>query len=166
MAKKVDNAVQTLLDLIDEAYDQTAWHGPNLKFALRGVTAEAAAWTPNKGRHSIREIVLHAAFWKNQVRHRFLRSSHRDFPFRGRNWFAVDDGGGEWSEKSWRPLRNLLHEQHRLLRQAVAGLSARQLTAPAGPKGQSVTDNVVGIALHDVYHAGQIQLLKRLMQSR
>ncbi|MGH9431846.1 MAG: DinB family protein [Terriglobia bacterium] len=164
MAKNADQAVQTLVDLIDEAYDHTAWHGPNLKSALRGVTAEMAAWTPEQGRHSIREIVLHAAYWKHQVRRRLSKSNVPAFPARGYNWFSFQKGSGEWNERAWKSLRVLLEGQHRDLRQAVAGLSAVHLASPAGRKGQSVTDNVVGVALHDVYHAGQIQLLKRLMQ--
>lgn len=158
-------AVQALLDLIDEAFDHPAWHGPNLKSSLRGVTAEMAAWAPGKGRHSIREVVLHAAYWKYQVWRRLSGSRKVAFPVRGRNWFTMGGGPGSWNEKSWKALRVLLEGRHRQLRQAVAGLSAKRLAEPAGRKGQSVRDNVVGIALHDVYHAGQIQLLKRLIQA-
>ncbi len=157
-------AVQTLLDLIDEAYDHSAWHGPNLKSSLRGITAEMAAWVPDKGRHSIREIVLHAAYWKHQVRRRLSNSDREAFPVRGSNWFHLNGDAGSWNEKSWKARRVLLEGQHCELRQAVAGLSDKRLAEPAGRKGQSAADNVMGIALHDVYHAGQIQLLKRLMQ--
>ena len=165
MAKKRDAVAQTLIGLIDEAYDHPAWHGPNLKSALRGVSAAMAGWAPGKGRHSIREIALHAAFWKYQARRRLSQSKLAVFPVRGYNWFSLEKGDGAWNEKSWKSLRVLLEDQHQELRQIVSGLSSKQLAEPAGRKGQSVKDNVKGVALHDVYHAGQIQLIKRLWQT-
>ena len=64
------NVVRLLLAAIDEAYERKAWHGTNLRGALRGVTARQAAWRPAAGRHNLWEIALHAAYWKYAVRRR------------------------------------------------------------------------------------------------
>ncbi len=55
--------MRVLLGLIDQAFDQKAWHGTNLRGSLRGLTSRQALWRPAPGRHNIREIVLHAAYW-------------------------------------------------------------------------------------------------------
>src|SRR5688572_21914148 len=51
-----------LLASIDEAYEKKAWHGPNLRGTLRGVTADEASWRPGEGRHNIWELTVHAAY--------------------------------------------------------------------------------------------------------
>jgi hypothetical protein len=57
----VDSA-KLVLALIDEAYQNKTWHGPNLWQSLKGVSARQAAWRPGRGRHNIWEVVLHAAY--------------------------------------------------------------------------------------------------------
>src|ERR1700687_2302885 len=51
-----------LLRMLDDAYQRKAWHGPNLRGSLRGVTAEEAQWRPAKGRHNIGELTVHCAY--------------------------------------------------------------------------------------------------------
>src|SRR5713101_8707856 len=60
--------IEHLLGLLDEAYRRAAWHGPNLRGSIRGLTAREAAWRPKAGRHNIWEIVAHTAYWKYAVR--------------------------------------------------------------------------------------------------
>ena len=54
--------IHLLIDLLDEAYDRKSWHGPNLRSAIRGVTAPQAALRPSPGNHNIWEYTLHAAY--------------------------------------------------------------------------------------------------------
>ncbi len=147
-----DSASALLLQMLDEAFEKKTWHGPNLKGSLRGVTAEDAAWRPAPGRHNIWELAVHAAYWKYAV-HRRLRGGPRgSFALRGSNWFARP---AVRNEKAWREDRALLLREHRKLRQAVAD--------PGGEKQLRARLRMIfGVAFHDVYHAGQIQLLKKL----
>lgn len=150
-----------LLRFIDEAFDRRSWHGTNLRGSIRGLTADAAAWRPAPGRHNIWELVVHAAYWKYAVRRRLLGEKRGSFPLEGSNWFARPQSG-ESRAAQWRRDVRLLAEQHRALREAVAGLPE---TAFAKRAPRSPFDNlslVTGAAAHDLYHAGQIQLLKRL----
>ena len=145
-------AARLLLQIIDHGYETKAWHGPNLTQSLRGVTAKDAAWRPQPGRHNIWEIALHAAYWKYTVRRRLRGDPRGSFPASGSNWFLRP---ASLTEKAWRQDRALLDREHRKLRAAVAGL--RRVRA------KRVRWHVIfGVAFHDVYHAGQIQLLKRL----
>jgi len=155
--------IDLLLRLLDEAYSCKAWHGPNLRGAIRGLDPRVAAWRPQAGRHNIWEIVVHCAYWKYAVRRRILGEKRGAFPLRGSNWFVRPAAA---SSQAWRSDVALLQDMHHRLRSVVAGLSPRDLKRI--PRGSRVPNLAVvsGIAAHDIYHAGQIQLLKRLIGGR
>src|SRR3972149_5682686 len=156
----MDKSVDVLLHALDEAFDRKAWHGTNLRGSIRGLSALDAAWRPGKGRHNIWEIVVHAAYWKYAVRRRLLEETRGSFPLKGSNWFVRPE---ELSEEAWREDIRLLETVHRAMRNAVAELRATDLAViPRGSKNSNLV-TISGIASHDVYHAGQIQLIKRLM---
>ncbi len=150
---------EQILALIDEAYERQPWHGPNLAGSLRGVTAARALWRPAPGRHNIWEIAVHAAYWKYAVRRRITGEKRGAFPLTGSNWFTR---AGEPDPVRWKDDRALLAEQHRRMRACLTALTDRDLDRR--PRGSKVSTlrMVQGIAAHDIYHAGQIQLLKRL----
>lgn len=150
-------ATRVLLALIDQAYDRRSWHGTNLRGSLRGVSAAQAAWRPGARRHNIWEIAVHAAYWKYAVWRRITDAKRGSFELKGSNWF--EKAG---SDPVWRADLALLERTHRQLRAAVAGLSARALARKDRRSPFTVADLVAGAAAHDLYHAGQIQLLKRL----
>lgn len=150
--------IALLVRILDESYERKAWHGPNLKGSIRGLTPAQALWRPQAGRHCIAEHVIHAAYWKYAVRRRLDGGARGTFPLRGSNWFAVES----LSADEWRRYVALLDAQHRALRETILNLPAERLTeVPPGAKIPNAM-TVSGIASHDVYHAGQIQLLKRL----
>ncbi len=156
---KKSGMIAVLLHLIDEAYDRQAWHGPNLRGSIRGTTAQEAAWRPGPRRHSAWEVVVHAAYWKYIVWRRLTGAKRGSFPVQGSNWFPRPDAV---AGRSWREDIALLEDEHRRLRSAIAGLRDSDLMKK--PPGSTATRLrlVAGIAAHDIYHAGQIQLLKRL----
>ncbi len=161
-ASTPNSEIQLLLDIIDQAYDHPAWHGINLRGSIRRLTAEQAAWRPAPGRHNIREIVIHAAYWKYAVRRRLLGEKRGSFPLKGSNWFLRPDVA---TDKAWRNDVALLEESHRSLRDAIAVLSPRALPERTARKKFTNAAVIYGVASHDLYHAGQIQLLKRLRVS-
>jgi hypothetical protein len=166
-----------LLALIDSAYDHRSWHGPNLRGALRGVTAAQAAWRPAPARHpstplgvtlsqskghNIWELAVHAAYWKYVAVRRLTGAKRGSFDLKGSNWF---ERSGQLTATQWRRDLELLEQSHRTFRQTVASLTSRDL-ARRPPKTEFTNFGLVsGVAAHDLYHAGQIQLLKRLMPS-
>ena len=154
-------AVEILLQIIDESYHQRAWHGANLRGSIKGVTIEEAAWRPAPGRHNIWEIVVHCAYWKYIVRRRILGEKKGSFPLKGSNWFKRPIAA---TEKAWRADIALLENTHRSMHGAIAGLTSSSLKK--NPSGSTWTNlqTISGIASHDVYHAGQIQMLKRLQK--
>jgi len=151
--------IALLLALLDQSYDKKAWHGPNLRGSIRRLSATEAAWRPHAQRHNIAEHVVHAAYWKYAVRRRLLGEKRGSFPLKGSNWFVVPES---LSEETWRGYISLLDEQHRSLRQAVAEFPEARLHRPSPGSRYVAAEMIYGIASHDLYHVGQIQLLKRL----
>ncbi len=156
-----NSEVGLLLEIIDQAYERRAWHGTNLRGSIRGLTAEQAAWRPGSKRHNIWEITVHAAYWKYAVRRRLLGEKRGSFPLKGSNWFRRPF---ENTAEAWRADVALLDETHRSMREAIAGISPSQLHKIQGNTQYRYAQLIYGIASHDLYHAGQIQLLKRLQQ--
>jgi hypothetical protein len=154
-----DGEVEILLDLLDEAFARKSWHGTNLRGSIRGLDPALAGWHPGPGRHSIREIVVHAAYWKYAVWRRLAGQKRGSFALEGSNWFARP---GPADPKGWAEDVGLLSGEHKRLREAVERLTPAALRQV--PKGSrfTVAGLVRGIAAHDLYHAGQIQLLKKL----
>ncbi len=137
-----------LLHILDDAYARKAWHGTNLRGSLRGVTPEQALWRPATARHNIWELVVHCAYWKYAVRRRLTGEKRGAFARKGSNWFRTDEA------QNWKEDLRLLSDQHRALRNAVAHAGSQQL--------ENTERLIYGVAAHDVYHTGQIQLIKRL----
>ncbi|MBI3786753.1 MAG: DinB family protein [Ignavibacteriales bacterium] len=157
----MDKEIILLLHLLDEGYERKAWHGPNLRGSIRGLTFKEAARRPGPRRHNIWEIVVHCAYWKYAVRRRISGEKRGSFPLKGSNWI---ERPVQKTEAAWQADINLLQETHIALREAVEELSTKDLDAI--PRGSTVPTRAVvsGIAFHDVYHAGQIQLLKKIVK--
>ncbi|MSO83189.1 MAG: DinB family protein [Acidobacteria bacterium] len=166
-----------LLSILDAAYDHKSWHGTNLRGSIRGLSVLQAAWRPSPKRHNIWELVVHAAYWKYTALRRLTGAPRGSFPLKGSNWFvrgaALDERGDTsdaqgnvLDERAWRDAVALLDRTHRSLRAAVAKLPVSQLAKT--PAGSEVSNFALlsGLAAHDLYHAGQIQLLKRLFRDR
>jgi hypothetical protein len=104
---------------------------------------------------------LHAAYWKYTVRRRLRSDARGSFALKGSNWFPVP---ATLSPAEWKAHVALLESEHRLLRQTILTFSADRLHEVSPGAKVSHLATIMGIAAHDVYHAGQIQLLKRLEQ--
>jgi hypothetical protein len=148
-----------LLRLLDVCYEKKAWHGPNLRGAIRGLDPDSAAWRPAPGRHNIWEIIVHAAYWKYAVRRRLLGEKRGSFPLPGSNWFPRPVAV---TPAALRADIALLDAMHVSMLQAIAALPPSDLAGIPGGSSLSRGEFIAGVAAHDVYHAGQIQLLKRL----
>jgi DinB superfamily len=159
--KHQSEAVRSLLGALDQAYDHRAWHGTNLRGSLRGLTPAQALWRPAPGRHNIWEEVLHAAYWKYAVRQRLIAGKRGAFPLKGSNWFSSPSPA---AAAEWKQALALLREFHQLLRQTVVEFAPARLGRPVHGSKWSAFDSILGAAFHDIYHSGQIQLLKRLQK--
>jgi hypothetical protein len=146
-----------LLAALDRAYDLKSWHGPNLKGSLRGVSPAVAFFRPGPERHSVYDLALPAAYWKYVVRRRLSGEKRGSFALPGSNFFLAP---ARSSPKEIDSARSLLEREHRALRELVEELPEHAFAARFGRwTGEAV---ISGAAAHDLYHAGQIQLLRKL----
>ena len=158
----------TLLALVDEAFDRKAWHGTTLFGSLRGVSAATAAWRPAPSRHNIWEVAVHAAYWKYAVRRLLTGEKRGSFALKGSNWFekpgagTAAAGNARSLDREWASDVKALAEEHRRLREAIERFPEAALSKRLTGKAYDAAFTIRGIAAHDLYHAGQIQLLKKL----
>jgi len=156
----MDARNRLLVGILEGAFGGKGWQGTTLLGSLRGVTAARATWRPGRRRHGIWELALHAAYWKYAVWRRLTGQAQRGtFPRAPSDWPAVP---ARPTAAAWRADIRLLRETHVQLVAAVAALPPNRLGARS-PTGQwTHAQMIAGVAAHDAYHTGQIQLIKKL----
>ncbi|MDP3774577.1 MAG: DinB family protein [Gemmatimonadales bacterium] len=160
---RMDGRIALLLEFLDQAFDSHSWHGTTLRGALKGLTPREALWRPGSKRHNIWELVLHAAYWKYAVARRLAGAPRGSFPRAPSNWPRLP---ARPDAAAWVADVALLDIQHVLLRETVRRLSPAKLDARS-PKGTwTNAEQIHGVAAHDGYHTGQVQLIKRLNEER
>ena len=158
---KIDPRIGLLLEIMDQAFDRRSWHGTTLRGSLRGVTPAEALWRPGPGRHNIWELTVHAAYWKYAVRRRLAGDAAGSFARKPSNWPEVSSGP---DARAWKGDIVLLEGEHRLLREVVRTMPPARLNARSPQGVWSNGEEIHGVVAHDLYHTGQIQLIKKLMR--
>jgi hypothetical protein len=142
--------------LLREGYGPGAWHGPDLKAAVADVTPALALWRPGPSRHNIAEIALHHAYYVRSARAQVSGQNPEPFVIDGEDWFVV----GEERTLPWDNIRATVETEHGRLRELIRGVEAGTVSSPMA-SGERLA-LVLGITCHAIYHAGQVQLIKRL----
>ena len=150
------NEVKHLAEQHRRALEGHGWHGPALLEVLRGVTAKRAASRAIRKAHSIWEIVLHIEAWDRVVLGRLtgnpIELSDEE------NWPDVRDV----SSAAWKRTIESMKSTHARLNRAIAKLTPARLDAGYGPrKRYKIFRLVHGVVHHELYHAGQIAILKK-----
>lgn len=148
--------VERIHDQLERAFEGDAWHGPALLEVLDGVSAEQAQARPLSGAHNIWELVMHIAVWEDVVRRRL---DGDDTPATADLDWHVKHGSGE---TAWRETLDRLKHGHQELRKAVSSLTDSRLEEET-PGGVSIYRLMHGVVQHDLYHVGQIALLKKAL---
>jgi uncharacterized damage-inducible protein DinB len=154
--------ISRIIDQLQREHDGDPWHGSPLLSILDGVSAEQAVSRPLAGGHSIWELVLHITGWKNEVARR-VKGAPAGAPSEG-DWPQV----GDPTEARWQTALQRLTDAHRSLVTAIEALPESKLYEPTNdprnrPLGSGVPYYVLlhGAVQHDVYHAGQIAILRK-----
>jgi hypothetical protein len=163
MSTVIDFPTRTILmtdtiALLNEIYLGPAWHGPSVKEALAGVTAAAATKKLAAERNSIWELVLHLAHGRHLLVERVNNAPSPAFPRAVREpWWPLADY--DTTEAAWRKDLQLLDDYHAKLIDAVKNATPTQLTRIPAAGDPPVERQLLGLAVHDGYHAGQIRQL-------
>lgn len=142
--------------VLREGYGPGAWHGPDLKGALADVSSAVAFWRPAAGRHNIAEIALHHAYTTRAVRTQITGQPAEPFVIAGEDWFNVSNE----QQLAWSDIRATLEAEQQRLIEVIAAVKAGRIRSPLSDSDRFGL--VLGITCHAVYHAGQVQLIKRL----
>ena len=145
-----------LARILEEGYGPGAWHGADMKAALADVSPAAAYRRPAPDRHNIAEIALHHAYCVRGVRGRLTGAALEPFVREGEDWFPLPDE----TSLAWSAVRETLEREQARLAKAVSDVAAGHLKTPLDAAERFGL--VLGVTCHAVYHAGQIQLLKKL----
>lgn len=158
-----DLRINYILDTLNPPPGTKLWYGgATLLGSLRGLFAEEAAWKPAPDRHSIWELYLHVAYWKYAVRRTITGEATGGFPRGPANWPIPDPP----TEQQWKKDKKLVKDQQEELVSAIQGLDDRKLDHKISREARwTYADLLMGILTHDMYHTGQIVLMKRLYRS-
>jgi uncharacterized damage-inducible protein DinB len=146
-----------LLTQLRATYYGPSWHGPTLRELLTDVAEQDAAEHPIANAHSIWEIVLHSAAWKRVVTGR-LSGQITTLPDDS-DWPPVADT----SRRSWETALADLNTAHEALTSRVRLLDNSDLNRRYPPDHGTFYSMIHGVMQHDVYHAGQVALLKKMV---
>lgn len=150
-------AIERLLDQLNRAYGGEAWHGPALRQLLEDVSEADARAHPVAGLHSIAEIVAHVGATMDMVSVR-LAGTPREL--------TTEEDWPDATRASWAAALEELDRAESRVADAVARLTPEDLDRLVVGKDYTVYVMVHGIIQHNLYHAGQIALLKRALATR
>lgn len=145
-------------DQLQRAYDGEAWHGPNITDVLRDVTAKQAAARPIADVHTIWTLVLHLITWQKAVARRLQGEPFR--PDEATNFPPTPTAP---SEAEWKAVREALAASHATLQRQLMTLREANLDQAVADGFSSNYVHVHGVIQHNLYHLGQIVLLKKLL---
>ncbi len=148
--------IKRINDQLKRAFEGKAWHGPSVSEVLAGITAEQAAAHPLAGAHSIWEVMLHIATWERVGRRRIEESAPIDVSD-DEDWPQAEDT----SDEAWKNTLDEVRRNHEALREAIRRLDDARLADIVPGTIYSVYFLLHGVIQHDLYHAGQISLLKK-----
>ncbi len=152
---------------LDTCFNGTGWHGPTLIGSLRGVTPAEALRKPRGSKHCLWDLLLHTTYWKYTMLVRLGVAEPHTFPRSPSNWPRTPDSRTPAKElmKRWKADLKLARETHKAVVQAMLRLDPATLhQIPPGGKRATRWILLTGIAAHDVYHAGQCQLIKKMIR--
>ena len=157
MATRLEPSRRLLREILREVYQGPAWHGPDLLATLRGIDAAAARRRPLRGRNSIWELVLHLAYSRYCLLHRLgVVTGHFARPLRKSWWPRLPD---ELSPAQWGQDLKLLADYQAQLLDAIARVPEVRLRGHRSGQTRTFAGELLGVAIHDAYHAGQIRLM-------
>jgi uncharacterized damage-inducible protein DinB len=154
----VSSELERLEEQLKRSFEGGAWHGPSVLETLVDVTPEAASAHPLAGAHSIWELVLHLAATYRLVLRRLEGNETQLTP--AEDWPAVPSP----TASNWQNAIGWLKQLNQQLRSAVLNFNAGQLDQPMASESYTAYTQFIGVTQHDLYHAGQIALLRKALR--
>ena len=152
--------IERILNQLKRAYEGEAWHGPSVREALAGVSAEQAHARSLANAHTIWELTQHIAVWES-VGLRRLQGDRAAIEISSpEDWPPPEDQ----SEAAWEQAKAALDRGHQALVAAISQVRESRLDEPILEGMSTVYVTLHGVIQHDLYHAGQIAILKKAVR--
>ena len=151
--------IERILDQLKRAFEGNAWYGPSVREVLAGITANQAHARPLRNAHSIWELVRHVAVWEDVGRRRLTGDRAQIEISSPEDWPPPEDT----SEAAWEQAKDALNRGHQALVEAIAAIPESRLDEPIFEGMSTVYVTLHGVIQHDLYHAGQIAMLKKAL---
>jgi uncharacterized damage-inducible protein DinB len=149
--------IDRILDQLKRAFEGNAWHGPSVREVLAGITAAQAHARPLPNAHSIWELARHVAVWEDVGRRRLAGDRAQIEISSPADWPPPEDT----SEGAWASAKLALERGHQALVEAIMRVPESRLDEPVAEGMSTVYVTLHGVIQHDLYHAGQIAILKK-----
>jgi len=156
MAKK-HSRKEFVVDQMKRAHRNDAWHGPSLAEIMDGITAQQAAGKPLKNAHSIWELVLHIEAWNRLIEVRIKKKRLEKMTVK-LDWPSMPKSK---TAATWQRAVNKMHSSMKSLYEFIDKNEESILDRPVVGKPYNVEHMMHGVVQHNLYHTGQIALLKR-----
>lgn len=146
----------TLQGILKSIATGPAWYGPSVAQTLEGITADQAAARPVANAHSIWELLLHMDAWQVFT----LRMCEG-------NPIPMLEGDADWppvsdtNNAAWTAAKDAFTEHTQQLNTCFASWDDAKLRETVPGREFPFKVLLHGIAHHNVYHAGQIGMLKK-----
>jgi uncharacterized damage-inducible protein DinB len=144
--------IQHILSLLKSTFNKSPWYGPSVNDVLSDIDAELAELRINNT-HSIIELVCHMTAWRTFV----VKKLEGDVDYK------VDDALNFPTPFNWETTLKDLHESQAKLIAAIQNFDSSLLhdAVPNSSSGYTFFTLLHGIIHHDIYHTGQIILIKK-----
>ena len=143
--------INNIIALLEKTFKGPAWHGPSIMETLKDIS-DKTAFNKISGSHSIVELVLHMTTWRNFT----------DKRLSGDNEYQVTDEDNFPKATDWGSAMNNLKQSQENLLSALRKFPEDKLFTTVPTRKYDFYTLLHGIIQHDIYHAGQIVLLKKL----
>jgi hypothetical protein len=160
----LNQVIEKLLIELDKPMNGDPWYGSSIKKVLEEITHEEAFAITFVSAHSIAEIALHVCAWINEVNSRLEGNEPAD-PKMG-DWPKVE----RYGQSYWTEIKSNIYSAHESLIELVTNFPFEKFEERMGKEripelgtGFSFREMLIGLMQHNVYHLGQIALLKKIV---
>jgi hypothetical protein len=153
--------LNNIINNLTETFEGTPWHGLSLKIILEDIDVKTAFFRPFAHKHNISELVAHILIWRQFV----VEILNKNYDFKLDIGLLEDFPKVAKSEKIWKELLTQLFENQALLLEKLDSFDPEKLDDEIPKKTFTYRYLFEGVVNHDVYHGGQIALLKAAFQT-
>lgn len=155
----MNEEIKRIIKTIEATYDGKGWFGDNILQQLEGVDAAKASNIPEKLNHSIAEIIHHMMAWRLFIVEKLNGNAEYEVWDTDLNWVKINN----LNETDWTTLKSQLAENQQLLIDTIHQKAEQQMDNKVEGRSYNFRLMLHGISQHDIYHIGQISLVKKLV---